>query len=133
MPGRPHRPARATAPEAVRCDSCHAGETAALRELKGSDRRYLRGLANPLKAVVQLGEAGLTDAVVAATDAALLDHELVKVRIAAERDERKSLAMALAKQTNSALAGLVGRVAILYRPAAEPAKRKIRLPTEANP
>ena len=54
--------------------------------LRGSDRRHLRGLANPIKAVVQIGEAGLTEGVLAAVDRALRDHELIKVRIAAGRD-----------------------------------------------
>jgi RNA-binding protein len=97
--------------------------------LKGSDRRHLRGLANPMKAVVQVGEAGLTPNVAAAVDAALGDHELVKVRIAADREERRAIAARIAAETGSELAGMVGRVAIFYRAAADPAERKIRLPS----
>jgi len=105
---------------------------APLNELTGADRRHLRSLANPKKAVVQVGEAGLTEGVVAATDAALGDHELIKVRFAADRNERRELAATLAARTHSTLAGLVGRVAILYRPASDPEKRKIRLPSETS-
>ena len=100
--------------------------------LKGSDRRRLRGLANPLKAVVEIGEAGLTPGVVAAVDGALRDHELIKVRIAADREERRAIAAQVAEATSSELAGLIGRVAILYRAASDPANRKIRLPSDTG-
>lgn len=100
--------------------------------LKGSDRRHLRGLANPLKAVVQVGASGCTAGVVAATEHALQDHELVKVRIAADREERREIAERIANETGSELAGLIGRVAILYRAANDPEDRKIRLPSASR-
>jgi RNA-binding protein len=99
--------------------------------LKGSDRRHLRGLANPLKAVVQIGEAGPTPGVVAAVDGALRDHELIKVRIAADREERREIATRVAEATNSEVAGIIGHVAILYRAAPDAEDRKIRLPSAA--
>jgi len=98
-------------------------------QLKGSDRRHLRGLANPLKAIVQIGEAGVTPGVIAATERALGDHELVKVRISAERDERREIAEVIARETGSELAGQIGGVAIFYRAAHDPELRKIRLPS----
>ena len=97
--------------------------------LRGSDRRHLRALANPIKAVVQVGGAGLSEGVLAAVDRALRDHELVKVRIAADREERRGIAARIAQGTASELAGLVGRVAIFYRPSANPEDREIRLPS----
>ena len=41
-------------------------------ELSGSQRKYLRGLAHGLKAVVQIGDAGVTTGVMQAVAAALL-------------------------------------------------------------
>jgi RNA-binding protein len=101
-------------------------------ELSGSDRRHLRSLAHGLDPVVQIGAAGVTPGVIAALDRALSDHELVKVRIARERDERRALADALADETRSAVAGLIGHVAVLYRPAREPERRRIALPSQAR-
>ena len=46
----------------------------------GSDRKYLRQLAHPLKPLVQIGSSGVTDALIAAVDTALRDHELIKIR-----------------------------------------------------
>lgn len=93
--------------------------------LGGAERRELRRLAHPLRPVVALGGAGLTDAVVDAVDRALDDHELIKLRLVGEREARRVLAEDVAARTRSALAGLVGRVAILYRPAPDPTRRRI--------
>jgi len=100
--------------------------------LSGSDRRHLRSLAHALDPVVQIGAAGVTPGVIAALDRALSDHELVKVRIARERDERREIAEALGEATRSAVAGLIGHIAVLYRPAREPERRRIELPSQRS-
>jgi len=100
--------------------------------LSGSDRRHLRSLAHALDPVVQIGAAGVTPGVIAALDRALFDHELVKVRIARERDERREIAEELGVATRSAVAGLIGHVAMLYRPAREAERRRIELPSQRS-
>jgi RNA-binding protein len=95
--------------------------------LDGKQRRHLRALAHDLKPVVQVGKEGVSDAVVRATDQALTDHELIKVRLPQiDKDERDAMADALRARTRSHLAALTGRVAILYR--RHPDEPKIRLP-----
>jgi RNA-binding protein len=100
--------------------------------LSGRDRRALRRQAHGLRALVQVGGAGLSDGLVAALDVALRDHELVKVEITREREEREQLADELAVRTGSAVAGRIGRMAILYRPAPDPARRRIALAAGAE-
>jgi len=95
--------------------------------LRGTHKKYLRGLAHHLEPVVQMGKEGLSEGVVRAADVALTDHELIKVRLPqVDRTERKALAASLEERTGSDLAGLTGRVAILYRK--HPDEPKIRLP-----
>ena len=86
--------------------------------LSARHRRQLRALAHPLKAVVLLGQGGLSDSVVQAVDAALLDHELIKVQMR-QPEDKHATAQALADTTGAALCGLVGHVVILYRPHPE--------------
>ena len=74
-----------------------------------------------------IGKQGLTPAVTAATDRALNDHELIKVRFLEFKDEKKSLTARLAESTHSEVAGVLGHVAILYREQSDPEKRKIDL------
>ena len=82
--------------------------------LAGYQRKHLRGLAHGVKPLVQVGEAGLSAAVIAATNQALGDHELVKVRLHQPADKRE-MARRLAEQSQSVLCGLVGHTVILYR------------------
>jgi RNA-binding protein len=96
-------------------------------KLKGYQRRYLRGLANPLKALVQVGESGLSDAVIRALDDALEHHELVKVRLQQPPD-KKAIAQELAERTAAELCGLIGHTVILYR--RHPKNPKIELPKQ---
>jgi len=96
-------------------------------QLSGRDRRALRAQAHGLRPIVQVGAAGVGESVLVAVDVALRDHELVKLEIAREREERALLADEVAARTGSAVAGLIGNMAILYRPAPDAEQRRVRL------
>src|SRR4051812_15972712 len=84
------------------------------------ERAALKGRAHALEPIVQVGQAGLTDAVVAETDRALAAHELIKVRVGgADREERAALVDALAARTDAAVVQSVGKIVVLWRPRAE--------------
>jgi RNA-binding protein len=84
--------------------------------LTEKQRRHLKGLAHPLKPVILMGNAGLTEAVISATTQALDDHELVKVRLPGmERDDRDAALALLAERTGSEMVTRIGHVAVLYR------------------
>jgi RNA-binding protein len=96
--------------------------------LTSRQRGHLRSAAHALAPAVLVGRAGATDAVVREVDDALAARELIKVRLAGDRDERQRTAAAIAERTGSELAGTIGRIAILYRQSADPARRRIALP-----
>lgn len=97
-------------------------------ELTEKQRRHLKGLAHPLKPVILMGNAGLTDAVVAETQRALSDHELIKVRLPGlEREERDAALQNLAQRTESTMVTRIGHVAVLYK--ANPRLPRIVLPS----
>jgi RNA-binding protein len=100
-------------------------ESAHAPELEGYQRKALRGLANPLRPTVEVGDAGLSQGVLSAIDEALLAHELVKIRLRAPED-KKAAARAIASACGAALCGLVGHTVILYRP--NPENPRIELP-----
>ena len=83
--------------------------------LTGRQRRQLRALGHHLKVIVQLGAQGVTEQVVAAVEAALKDHELIKVKIGDGPADRHEASAALALATHSELAQLLGRTALLFR------------------
>ena len=59
--------------------------------LSTKQKQHLKGLAHPLKPVVLLGSNGLTEGVLAEIEQALEHHELIKVKIATEDRETKTL------------------------------------------
>jgi RNA-binding protein len=101
-----------------------------LKELKGSQRKYLRGLAHGLKPAAFVGQKGLTDALVSEVNQGLDAAELIKVKFVdnKEKETKTALAQDIAQRTESHLAGLIGHVAIYYREHRDPEKRTIRIP-----
>ena len=83
--------------------------------LTGAQKRALKSRAQLLEAVIRIGQSGVTDALLQSLDNALSQHELVKVRFADFKEERKNLAPQLAERTSSALIQQVGNVAVFFR------------------
>lgn len=72
-----------------------------------------------------VGQAGLTDAVVTEIDRALTAHELIKVKILADRIARAEIAEAIRARTDAAQVQSVGKVVVLWRPKPEEPERAI--------
>ena len=90
-------------------------------------RKFLRGLAHPLKPLIRVGNAGLSEALLNELDLQLEHHELLKVRVAApSREERDSAIAELAERSRSALVTRIGNVAVFYRPHSD--QPRIELP-----
>lgn len=84
-------------------------------------RAHLRSLAHPLKPIVQVGSAGVTDGIARATEEALEEHELIKVKFGQGYEgDRRQAARELAERTGADLTQVIGRVAVLFR--ARPAR-----------
>jgi len=96
-------------------------------ELTAAQTRFLRGQAHGLKAILQVGGKGITDALLAEIDGALEHHELIKIKVAGEdRDARDAMIDTIAGRTGAALVQRIGHTAILYRPSRD--RRQIVLP-----
>jgi RNA-binding protein len=108
-------------------------EGSAVQPLDGFQAKHLRGLAHGLKPLVFVGHRGITPPVIAAVREALDAHELIKVRFLDEKDRevKAQLAAQIARETESALAGMIGHTAIFYRRHPEPDRRRIQLPGRA--
>jgi RNA-binding protein len=81
------------------------------------ERSHLKARAHSLEPRVQVGNAGMTDAVAKEVDRALTAHELIKVKILGDdREARRELAAAIADRVDAALVQSVGKVIVLRRP-----------------
>lgn len=79
-----------------------------------------------------VGQAGLTDAVLAEADNALNHHELIKMRLnASDREARIEMITRIVAALNSDLVQTIGHIALFYRP--HPENPKIVLPGPRKP
>jgi RNA-binding protein len=84
------------------------------------DRKLLKARAHALHPILQLGEKGLTDAVIAEIDRALTHHELIKIRAAPlNRDEREVALASICERTGAHPVQHIGKMLVLYRPKPE--------------
>jgi len=101
-----------------------------MTQLKGFQRKYLKGLAHGLKPVVFIGQKGLTESVTMAMDGAFNAHELIKIRFIdfKEKEHKEKITAAIEETTGSEIVGSIGHILILYRQHKDPKKRIIQIP-----
>jgi RNA-binding protein len=83
--------------------------------MDAASKKKLKAQAHGLKPVIIVGQAGLTDAVLAETEIALNTHELIKVKIRAERDERNQISEKMCTSTEATLIQSIGQIIVIYR------------------
>lgn len=83
--------------------------------LTGKQIRKLKSMAHHLKPVVYIGKQGITDSLIHAADQALGDHELIKIKFIDFKEEKRALIDQVVARTGSALIGLIGNIAIVFR------------------
>ena len=83
--------------------------------MNSADKKKLRAEAHTLKPVVMIGQSGLTAAVLSEIEQALDSHELIKVKMRAERNERKLISEKICANTGAALIQTIGQIAVIYR------------------
>ncbi|MBS7459005.1 ribosome assembly RNA-binding protein YhbY [Coralloluteibacterium stylophorae] len=89
-------------------------------DLAAAQKRYLRGLAHPLKPLIQVGAKGVTPSLLAELDSVLERHELIKVKVATDdREVRDAAIVELVDGVKAALVQRIGNTAVLYRRSAD--------------
>lgn len=89
--------------------------------------KFLRAKCHSLKAVIMLGQKGLTEEVLSELDNALTHHELVKIKLAVDdRDVRKRVIAEICDRTGSEEVQSIGKTLSVYR--VNPDKAVIALP-----
>lgn len=83
-------------------------------------RTFLKNLntrAQQLRPVVLIGSNGLTEAVHHEIDAALLAHELIKIRVnAASKENREAMISEITEKHHATIVQIIGHVLVIYRP-----------------
>ena len=107
--------------------AAEAGPPPTQAPLTSAERKRLRGLAHALHPLVSVGRSGLTAGALREIDRALAVHELVKVRLVAEREERQAMAEEIGEKLLCGVAGTIGQIAVLYRQHSDPDARRVEL------
>jgi RNA-binding protein len=83
--------------------------------LASKDIRYLRGLTHPLQPVVMISDKGLNENVMLEIESALQHHELVKIRLRADRNTRTTWINNISEQCSAEIVHVIGHVACFFR------------------
>lgn len=91
--------------------------------MTSKQRAYLRGLANSLDAIFQIGKGGISENLIKQLDDALEARELIKISVLETApDTVRALGNEVASSTNSILVQTVGNKITLYRPRKKDSK-----------
>ena len=86
------------------------------KPLTASQKRYLRSLAHALKAVILVGQKGITPALLQEFAGALDHHELIKVKLADDdREARVAAIEQIREHSGAELVQSIGKVACFYK------------------
>ena len=99
-------------------------------DLTSKQRAQLRGLANGIDTIIQVGKDGLGENLIRQADDALEARELVKGRVLDNNLEydARTAAEALAKATRSEVVQVIGTKFVLYREShSKPREKRIQL------
>ena len=100
--------------------------------LAPAERKLLKARAHALKAVVAVGNEGLTAPVLKEIEASLKAHDLIKIRVAGgEREARQLMLGEICRGTGASPVQHIGKILVVYReseetPPSAPKKRAAR-------
>ncbi len=80
-----------------------------------SERLVLKGRAHALNPTVMIGNAGLTESVLKEIAQTLKIHELIKIRVMAERPQREEILAAVCTQLDAAPVQHIGKILVIYK------------------
>ena len=89
-------------------------------KLNAKLKKKFRAIGHHLNPALTVGDNGLADSVVAELNRALDDHELIKVKIVGDRNERAEIIQELPQLEATEIVHTIGSFALIYRPARKP-------------
>ena len=97
-----------------------------MSDLSVTERLALKGRAHQLKPTVMIGNAGLTESVLKEIALTLKLHELIKIRVMAEREQRDAIMSEICTQLGATPIQHIGKILVVYLPNPEVHKIEIR-------
>jgi RNA-binding protein len=80
-----------------------------------AQKKSLRAKAHALKPVIIVGQSGLTESVLKEIEITLDTHELIKIKIRAEKEERKIICDRIIEATQAEFIQSIGQIIVIFR------------------
>ncbi len=77
--------------------------------------KQLKSQAHLLKPVIMVGQSGLTKSVLDEIEVTLNTHELIKIKIRAEKEDRIQISAQIIEATRAELIQSIGQIIVVYR------------------
>ncbi len=77
--------------------------------------KQLKSQAHLLKPVIRVGQSGLTKSVLDEIELTLNTHELIKIKIRAEKEDRIQISAQIVKASQAELIQSIGQIIVIYR------------------
>ncbi len=87
-------------------------------------KKRLKTQAHALKPVIIVGQSGLTESVLKELEVTLDTHELIKIKIRAEKEERKQIQELIVTKTRAEFIQSIGQTIVIYRKKPEQKQEK---------
>ena len=84
--------------------------------MKGKQRAHLRGLANTMNPILQIGKDGISEAVIEQVDETIESKELIKIRVLNNcMYGTKEAAYELAEAVDAEVIQTIGNIIVIFR------------------
>ncbi len=77
--------------------------------------KQLKSQAHLLKPVIMVGQSGLTKSVLDEIEVTLNTHELIKIKIRAEKEDRIRISAQIIEASQAELIQSIGQIIVIYR------------------
>ncbi len=83
--------------------------------MNSAQKKQLKAQAHSLKPVIIIGQASLTESVLQEIEITLKTHELIKIKIRTEREQRNLIKDQIIAKTQAELIQSIGQVVVIFR------------------
>ncbi len=83
--------------------------------MNSAQKKRLKAQAHSLKPVLTVGQSGLTESVLKELEITLDTHELLKIKIRADKEQRKQIRDQIINESQAELIQSIGQIIVVYR------------------
>ncbi len=103
-----------------------AANKSANQPLSKNALKFLRGIAHDTKPVLTIADKGITENILLELDICLKQHELIKIKMRADRDTRQQFIKQLLEESGAHMVQSIGQTLTIFR--TNPKKPVFELP-----